>query len=142
MGRFIKNVALSAGSHAIQLPLGTNTIGPRFPQNGQIRYNSDVSAMQIYSNGSWIQSAVTGRVSIVKDSFIGTGSQSSFTMSQSYTAGHEADMLVFISNIFQNPGVTFTVNGTTISFTSVPDVNAPIVILHNYNSTSVSYQIE
>jgi hypothetical protein len=41
-------------------------------------------------------------------------------------------MLVFVGNVFQNPGMAYTVDGNKISFTSTPPDGQYIVILHGF----------
>ncbi len=59
-------------------------------------------------------------------------------MSFSYNAGDELYMLVFIGNVFQNPGVAYTVLNDTITFTSTPDNMQPIVIIHGLGDNTTS----
>ena len=47
MGRYLKNTQLEGGSYAIQLPLGSNSIGPDVPVNGQIRFNTSNNKIEI-----------------------------------------------------------------------------------------------
>lgn len=142
MGRYLKNTKIKSGSYAIQLPMGTNSLGPQFPTNGQVRFNQSVSNVEVYFGGAWRGLAVAGKVAIVKDTFNGDGVTMDFVMSQKYLPGHEAEIIVFIGNIFQDPGVAFTVsvnglNQGVISFASPPNVNMTVVVLHNFNSTQV-----
>ncbi len=142
MGRYLKNTSIATGSYAIRLPLGTDSLGPQYPAPGQMRFNTTADRLEVFYGGAWKNVGLAGRVSIVKDSFFGDAIQTTFTMTQQYAAGHEAEMLVFIGNVFQNPGVAYTVgidglgNGI-ITFTSVPDLGIPIVVLHNFNSTAI-----
>lgn len=137
MGRMLKNTVNKSGSHAIGIPTGTSLIAPDSPVNGQIRYNSTSNKLEFYSNSSWRQIAKEGNVTIVKDSFTGTGTQTDFSpMSYSYAAGNETQVLVFAGTVFQIPGVNYTFYGNTqIHFASAPSNGAAITILHNYGST-------
>ena len=111
-------------------------------EHGELGLNNQVnqlSPIQV-GNSSWYD-IEAGRYDSFGIGFNPTplpvATQQSWTMTQSYAPGHEAEILVFIGNIFQNPGVAYTVNGYTITFTSVPDLGMKIVILHNFNSTKV-----
>jgi hypothetical protein len=139
MGRFVKNYAIHTGGHAVGLPIGSNLIGPDSPIDGQVRINLDNAAgLEYYFNGAWKPVSAVGRVTIVKDDFIGDGAMVGFgPMTNSYTTGQEAGILVFISSVFQEPGVAYVVSGTSIIFTSAPPFGSTIVILHNFNSTLV-----
>ena len=135
MGRFAKNYRVHTGSYAVGLPRGTNSFGPQFPVDGQVRFNTETNKLEVWYLSAWNPMVHEGRVAIVKDSFVGNGDESSFSMSQSYQPGEEAMVLVFIGNIFQNAGVAYTVNGDSIDFTEMPPSGMPIIVLHNFNST-------
>jgi hypothetical protein len=139
MGRFVKNYELRTGSHAVRLPIGSNAIGPDLPVVGQVRYNVDsIDGLEYFHLGAWRSFAEVGRVEIVKDNFIGDGSSVAFNpMTNSYLIGQETSILVFVGNVFQEPGVAYSVIGNTITFTSAPDLGMSIVILHNFNSTQI-----
>jgi len=57
--------------------------------------------------------------------FTGNGTQSAFTLSSAQT---QNECFVFVNDVAQVPGVDFTVNGTTLTFTLVPPNNAEIII--------------
>jgi hypothetical protein len=138
MGRYIKNARITTGSHAVVMPLSTNTLGPQFPESGQVKYNEETNKLQVYVPTGWKDVATVGDVTVVKDYFIGDGTTSTFAMSKSYFSGQEANMLVFVANVFQNPNVTYTVSGTNITFVGVPGPGSQVVILHNFNSTNAA----
>jgi len=138
MGRYLKNTQLEGGSYAIQLPLGSNSIGPDVPVNGQVRFNTSNNKIEMFFAGVWNQVAKIGTVSIVVDEFTGDGVITQFTMSQAESS--EAAVLVSIGGVYQQPTINYTVDGsTTITFTSpppAPGVNPnKIVVVHNLNST-------
>jgi hypothetical protein len=141
MGRYLKNTQLEGGSYAVQLPLGSNSIGPDVPVNGQIRFNTSNNKVELFFAGVWNQVAKIGAVSIVVDEFTGDGVTSTFTMSQAESSG--AAILVSIGGVYQQPTINYTVDGsTTITFTSpppAPGVNPnKIVVVHNLNSTDAA----
>lgn len=59
-------------------------------------------------------------------------------MQQSYQPGEEIYMLVFIGNVFQNPGTAYVVADDQITFTGTPNDQQPIIIIHGYGSTVVA----
>ena len=62
-------------------------------------------------------------------------------MSHTYNLGEEAQTLVYVNTVWQNPGVNYIFNGSTnIHFTSVPGTAAVIVVLHNYATTTTTWQ--
>ena len=141
MGRYLKNTQLEGGSYAIQLPMGSNAVGPDVPVNGHFRYNQDNSRIEFYVNGAWRQVAKIGSVAITVDEFTGDGGTVTFTMSQAET--DPKAILVSIGGVYQQPTQNYTVSGTAITFTSpppAPGVNPnKIVVVHNLNSTDAVY---
>ena len=65
MGRYLKNTQLEGGSYAIQIPLGSNSIGPDVPVDGQLRFNQSNTRVELFYNGAWNQVAKIGTVDIV-----------------------------------------------------------------------------
>lgn len=139
MGHLLKNTVFKTGSYALGVPVGSSSIGPDAPVNGQTRYNTSTSKLEFYNNSVWNAVAKEGNVTITKDTFTGNNIATDFTMSSSYDSGSEAQVLVFLNTVFQNPGINYTFNGTaTIHFTSTPADLATIIVLHNIASTTVS----
>ena len=138
MGRMIKNAVPRTASHATGIAVGTSSIGPDSPTVGQARWNTTTSRLEYYNGSSWAATAHEGTVNIIKDSFSGNTVQTQFTMSKSYSSGTEANVLVFVGQVYQNPGVAYTFNGsTTITFTSAPATGTNnILLLHNFSSTA------
>jgi hypothetical protein len=133
LGRLLKNDTIETASSAITVPTGTAGERPTTPENGQIRYNTSDNVMEMYVNSAWVTIAKVGLVSIVKDTFTGDGSTVAYTASQSIA--NENDVIVHVGNVHQNPGVAYTVSGTTITFTSPPPDTHTIIVQHGYNST-------
>lgn len=141
MGRYLKNTQLEGGSYAIQLPLGSNSIGPDQPVNGQVRFNTSNNRIEMFFAGVWNQVAKIGAVAITVDEFTGDGITTTFTMSQAEFSDNA--VLVSIGGVYQQPTTNYTTNGTTtITFTSpppAPGVNPnKIVVVHNLNSTDAA----
>ena len=140
MGRYLKNTQLRGGAYAVQLPIGSSTLGPSFPVDGQIRFNQTFSKVELFYNGVWNTIAKVGTVNIVVDEFTGDGVSTNFTMSQSETS--DSAVLVSIGGVYQQPSIAYTVSGTTITFTSpppAPGINPnKIVVVHNLNSTNAA----
>jgi hypothetical protein len=133
IGRLLKNDTIETASSAITVPTGTAGERPTTPENGQLRYNTSDNVMEMYVNSAWVTVAKVGLVSIVKDTFTGDGSTTAYTASQSIA--NEQDVIVHVGNVHQNPGVAYTVSGTTITFTSPPPDTHTIIVQHGYNST-------
>ena len=139
MGRYVKNVELKSGDSAIVAPVGTTALRPSNPISGQIRYNTSLSKLEFYDNNSWEQVGKEGSVTIVKDTFTGDASADTFgPMSYSYSSSEEPQVLVFLNTVYQNPGVSYTFDGSDdITFGSTPGASATILVLHNYAGTVI-----
>ena len=141
MGRYLKNTQLEGGSYAVQLPLGSSSVGPDVPVNGQIRFNQSNTRVELFYNSVWNTIAKVGTVAIVVDEFTGDGVLTAFTMSQAESS--DSAILVSIGGVYQQPTTNYTTDGTTtITFTSpppAPGVNPNnIVVVHNLNSTNAA----
>ena len=141
MGRYLKNTQIEGGSYSIQLPLGSTAVGPDVPVDGQIRFNTSNSKVELFYNSAWNQVAKIGSVAISVDEFTGNAVETAFTMSQAEVDANA--ILVQIGGVYQQPNVNYTVNGTTtITFTSPPPslgINPnKIVVVHNLNSTDAA----
>lgn len=140
MGRYLKNTQLEGGSYAIQLPMGSNSVGPDSPVDGQIRFNTSNSRVELFYGGVFNQVAKIGKVSILVDEFTGDNSTTMFIMSQ--TELDETAVLVTIGGVYQQPTTNYTVTGFQIHFTSpppAPGINPnKIVVVHNLNSTNAA----
>ena len=143
MGRFLKNKELKSGSYSIRLPMGSNSIGPNSPVNGLVRYNIDRRRAELYSRNKWRPLGTGGDIEYpIKDTFYGDGRTNTFgPMLYSYPTGNEIFVMVFIHNVFQNPGIAYVLDGYEIQFTSPPPNGHPIVILHGVVIGDASEQI-
>lgn len=141
MGRYLKNTEIATGGYAVRLPVGSNTIGPDSPVDGQIRFNESTNKIEFYFSNAWNQVAKIGRVEIVKDEFITADGVTSYgPMSYSYHVAQENDVLVFVGGVHQKPVVNYTFNNPGSSYINIdPSTGGtsgqPIVIIHNINST-------
>jgi hypothetical protein len=140
MGRYLKNTQIRGGAYAVQLPLGTSSLGPDAPVNGQIRFNQSTNKVELFYNGAWNTIAKVGSVAIVVDEFTGDNIQQTFEMTQ-YEYSDSA-VLVSIGGVYQQPTTNYTIASQFITFTSpppAPGVNPnKIVVVHNLNSTNAA----
>jgi hypothetical protein len=138
MAHMLKNTRFKTASYALGLPVGTSSVGPNSPVIGQARWNTTTSRFEYYTGSAWQATAHEGNVTIVADkSFVGTGSRVLFEpMSYSYSAGQEAQVIVFVGTVYQIPGTNYTFAGnSSIQFGSAPSNLSSITILHNFAST-------
>ena len=151
MGRYLKNTQLEGGSYAVQLPLGSNTVGPDVPVNGQIRFNQTTNKIEFYYNAQWNKVAKIGNVSIVTDTFTTSDGPSTqqFTMSYQYQAGQESNILVFVGGVQQKPGNGSATPNNYYFNTGFPsdqlyisplngDAGQTVLVIHNFNSTDAA----
>lgn len=132
MGRYVKNKELDSQSYSIRLPMGSNVLAPNDPVTGLIRFNQSRSKIEFYDVNRWRPLTWASDIEYpFKDVFYGTGTQTVFgPMRFKYPVGNEIFLVVHIHNVWQNPGVAYTIDDYTISFSSpVPDGHA-IVIVH------------
>ena len=135
MGRHLKNDRIrTAGSGAV-MPFGPTSLRPLTPISGDFRFNTDTNLVEVYYSAQWNTLTREGPVDITKDTFTGDGFTTTFTMTKSYSPGQETRIIVVVGNIFQNPGVAYTVSGTTITFTSAPPFGQTVIVLHGFAST-------
>lgn len=66
---------------------------------------------------------------IDKQTFTGDGTTTDFTMSD--PVGKPEIIEVYVGNVRQEPGVAYTVNGTTLTFTGAPALGETIYIVNN-----------
>ena len=133
--RSLKNPVLKTFGYATVMPFGTTALRPTTPVDGEFRFNTDTVKMEVYYSSAWNSISKIGQIAVTKDSFTGDSSQTIFTMTKSYSAGDEPKIIVVVGNVFQNPGVAFTVSGTALTFTSAPPFGQTVIVLHGFAST-------
>ena len=132
MGRFVKNKELDSQSYSIRLPMGSNVLAPDDPVTGLLRFNQTGEKIEFYHVDRWRPLTWASDITYpFKDVFYGTSTQTVFgPMRFKYPKGNEIFLIVHIHNVWQNPGVAYTIDDYTITFSSpVPDGHA-IVIMH------------
>ncbi len=140
MGRLVKNpqLAPNAGIAASGfMPGGTDAERPDVTKDGQMRYNTSNSAMEYTTDAgsTWQQIGAVGLTSITKNDFTGDASTTVFVMTISVVTA--TDILVIVGGVFQNPTVSFTVDGSTnLTFTSAPPQDELIIVMHGYNEVT------
>jgi len=100
---------------SILLPVGTASQRPT-AVTGMLRFNTTSSALEWYNGTAWA-SASTSFTVIQDQQFVGTGSQTIFTLNSSQTT---ASCIVSVNGIVQIPTTSYTVSGTTLTFNEAP----------------------
>jgi hypothetical protein len=139
MARLLKNPDIAPGALGVRLPIGSQTLSDT-PVDGLVRFNTTNSKVEFYYNNAWSQVAKIGSVNITKDTFTTANGTAYYgPMSYSYTAGQEANVLVFVGGVHQVPGTNydFSAGNTYVKITpSTGGYGQTITVLHNFNSTN------
>lgn len=136
MGRHLKNRQLETASYSVRMPIGSGVLAPDSPVTGLYRYNNETGDVEVYIDDRWrvVPTQVTNVQEVYKDTFVGDGSSRIFgPLRYSYQTGQELLVLVFVGNVFQNPGVAYVLNGDQIEFTGSPPNGHSIIVLHGYS---------
>ena len=136
MGRHLKNRQLETASYSVRMPIGSGVLAPDSPVTGLYRYNNEIGDVEVYIDDRWrvVPTQVTNVQEVYKDTFVGDGSSRIFgPLRYSYQTGQELLVLVFVGNVFQNPGVAYVLDGDQIEFTSAPPAGHTIIVLHGYS---------
>ena len=71
-----------------------------------------------------------------RDEFVGTGSQTNFTLSQEVPGGFESAILVVVDNVLQQPISSYTIqNNNTLVFSEAPASGSFVYVLHQGTAT-------
>jgi len=127
--------------------------GLRRTQDGKLYYTLRDSNVGTFSNdgGSTELSSDADYVAVVEeyisgadDTFSGDGSDTTFTLGESYPSDGADRLAVFIDRNRQTATTDYSVSGTTLTFTRAPHNNAEIFVRHikkEYkNETTDTYQ--
>jgi len=129
MGYFVKNRRLQSGSSGVVMPTGSAAQRPDSPNFGMIRYNTDSGLVEYFNGTIWDYLSPGGSLTYSVDDFVGTGTQTVFTMSSAVANAQQ--IIVFVGSIYQDPATSYTVNGTyNLTFTSAPPNTVPINVIH------------
>lgn len=152
MGRYLKNTQLKGGSYAVQLPIGSASVGPDSPVDGQMRFNQSYDKIEFYYNGQWNSVAKIGQVPIYTDTFTtadSVGGSNDFIMTNAprdYIAGEEASILVFIGGVQQRPIDHYNFSSGSASKhlyltpSAVGEAGQTVLVIHNFNSTDAAQE--
>tara|TARA_R100001443_G_scaffold33680_2_gene47547 strand:+ start:632 stop:2290 length:1659 start_codon:yes stop_codon:yes gene_type:complete len=123
---------MSTGSYTVKGDWVTSTsysVGDLVDYNGSTYVatsaHTSSSAFQTdLTANKWILIANAGIASTASavDKFEGTGSQTAFTLT--YTYSSNTDVLVFVNGALKNPGDDYSISGTTLTFVTAPSTPA------------------
>ena len=141
MGRYLKNPDLAQGALAAKLPVVPSSAYGDQPVDGLIRFNADSSKVEFFYNAVWNEVAKIGRVNIVKDSFTTANATTQYgPMTYSYSAGQEANVVVYVGGVVQVPDTNYQFQGNAYFLLNPTDGTSgqTITVIHNLNSTDAA----
>jgi hypothetical protein len=135
MGTFLKNRILPNGDSGVVVPGGPTAERPDNPVFGVFRYNTSTNTMEFFNGTVYKTFSSSGEANITVDSFTGDGSTLTFTLGTVVSAADQ--VLVFVSNIYQQPTGVYTITGSgnDITFSSAPLAAEPINVIHGLGNT-------
>ena len=135
MGTFLKNRILPNGDSGVVVPGGPTAERPDNPVFGVFRYNTSTNTMEFFNGTVYKTFSSSGEANITVDSFTGDGSTLTFSLGTVVSAADQ--VLVFVSNIYQQPTGVYTITGSgnDITFSSAPLAAEPINVIHGLGNT-------
>ena len=103
------------------VPVGNTAQQPTPAATGTIRFNTDISRLEIYDGAQWEDVAAN----VTNQTLYGDNSTAVFTLDRDTSA---AAALVAINGVIQLPGVAYTVAGNQITFAQAPVISDTIDI--------------
>lgn len=101
------------------LPVGNTTQRPSPAATGTVRFNTDVSRVEVYDGSQW-EDVVAN---ITNQTLYGDGSNTVFTLNKDSTT---AATLVIINGVVQLPVTAYSITGNSLVFTQAPVVTDTI----------------
>ena len=118
------------------LPRGNTGERPKSPENGQIRYNTDIADLEVYVNGAWRQVRYKEPTTIVQQSLgFGDYTKQIFGPLEPVPAAGQ-NIIVLIENVMQIHNVNYTlrnISGFWYIYFDQPPPNKLITVLHNFD---------
>ena len=131
---FLKNRIMPGMGGAV-VPGGTTANRPAHPSFGLFRFNSSTNFMEYFNGSEYKTLANTGEANITVDSFTGDNSTLTFTLGTTVSAADQ--VIVFVSNVYQQPTGVYTITGSgaDITFSAAPLASEPINVIHGLGTT-------
>jgi len=110
------------GDNAVTIPSGSTASRPSGAV-GDLRVNSATGNLEYYASGQWNVLDPSSGTATALDSFVGDGSTTTFTLSAESSTD---SVIVTIQGVVQKASTTYTVSGTTLTFSEAPLLNEQI----------------
>lgn len=123
---------------SIHLPVGTTAQRPATGVAGMIRFNNSTGNLEFYNGTEW-QSAQGSFTVIASETFDGDDSTTAFTLSDTQTT---ASCIVSVNGIVQQPTESYSVSGTTLTFTEAPETGDKIEVRKVTTTTTVTSLVD
>ena len=120
---------------ALNISVGTTAQRPTTPTTGDLRFNSSTGFVEIYDGASWDNVGGSEFGTITSQQLSGDNSTVAFTLNQ---AASTAGVIVSINGTIQEPTSSYSVSGTTITFTEAPESGDTIEVRFISSVTTVS----
>jgi hypothetical protein len=116
--RYVGPFGVGGGTNttALQISVGTTAQRPTTPTQGDLRFNSTNTSLEVYNGTGWVNVGDDSAV-ITSQSFSGDNSTVAFTLGASATT---ASVIVSINGTVQAPTTAYAISGTTLTFTEAP----------------------
>jgi len=121
-------------SSALGLPVGSNLTRPDYADEGMLRFNTNIDALEFFDGSQWIPIGSTVLTTVISDQFTGDNTTTQFTLSQTSTT---SGVIVTINGVIQIPSISYNVFGTTLEFAEAP-VSTDIIEARIIVTTSVA----
>ena len=124
-------------NYAVKVPLGTTAERPPYPENGQIRYNTDLNEFEFYVNNAW-EEARTMRPNTITIQNLGSGDavEQEFGPLNPIPATSK-NILVLVENVVQIAEINYTMiqvgEGRYLRFDSAVPLGKDVVVIHGFD---------
>jgi len=125
-------------TYALRVPTGSTSQRPEFPENGQIRYNTDLNEFEVYVNNSW-EINRTNRPATITIQNLGAGDAVETQFGPlSPIPSTAANVLVLVENVVQIADVNYTLyqggqNEYYIQFDSAVPLGKDVTVIHGFD---------
>jgi hypothetical protein len=151
----INDQVILESTNTVLVPKGSEAERPTSPVNGHVRYNTDDNEFEAYQNGAWRELRFKEPSTIAQQN-LGNGDAEETVFGPLASGDTDypvpaaaQNVLVLVENVFQISTTNYTLeqsvsgslagpnspyaDGWYIVFTSAPDLDKPITVLHNFD---------